>query len=248
MWDLSSLTRDQIPVICIARWFLNHWTPRDVPLLGLWYKENEYIRQDPCRGLFLTCKPRMRKAKWSARSRRASGAKPTAGNQDPLSFFSRPLGDWAHDLLAWYLEIQVQGQGLFLQWGQQILTTPLHPCCSELDSLMLFTWSLSSSKFSNQSCWSASSACGLRPAGPGISLASLDLDMACLGVNLNSQQDTFSVPFFSPFFFFPLPSFPTPNSPPPHCWQPFWWLGVCLGGPQRTLALCGNSSTAVNPA
>ena len=27
MWDLSSLTRDQTHVPCIARWIVNHWTP-----------------------------------------------------------------------------------------------------------------------------------------------------------------------------------------------------------------------------
>ena len=31
MWDLSSLTRDQTPVLCIARQILNHWTDREVP-------------------------------------------------------------------------------------------------------------------------------------------------------------------------------------------------------------------------
>ena len=29
--DLSSLTRDQTLVPCIARWILNHWTTRGVP-------------------------------------------------------------------------------------------------------------------------------------------------------------------------------------------------------------------------
>ena len=32
MWDLSSLTRDQIHVPCIARWILHHWTTREVPM------------------------------------------------------------------------------------------------------------------------------------------------------------------------------------------------------------------------
>ena len=34
MWDLTSLTRDQTCVPCIARWILNHWTTRKVPSLG----------------------------------------------------------------------------------------------------------------------------------------------------------------------------------------------------------------------
>ena len=32
MWDLSSPTRDQTPVPCIAGWILNHWTTREVPV------------------------------------------------------------------------------------------------------------------------------------------------------------------------------------------------------------------------
>ena len=31
MWDLSSLTRDQICVPCIRRRSLNHWTTREIP-------------------------------------------------------------------------------------------------------------------------------------------------------------------------------------------------------------------------
>ena len=31
MWDLSSLTRDQTHVLCIARVIPNHWTVREVP-------------------------------------------------------------------------------------------------------------------------------------------------------------------------------------------------------------------------
>ena len=31
MWDLSSPTRDQTPVLCIVRWILNHWATREVP-------------------------------------------------------------------------------------------------------------------------------------------------------------------------------------------------------------------------
>ena len=31
MWDLSSLTRDQTHILCIASWILNHWTTRQVP-------------------------------------------------------------------------------------------------------------------------------------------------------------------------------------------------------------------------
>ena len=33
MWDLSSLIRDQIPVSCLVRWILHHWTTREVPLV-----------------------------------------------------------------------------------------------------------------------------------------------------------------------------------------------------------------------
>ena len=33
MWDLSSLTRDQTHVPCIARQIPNHWTPREVPVI-----------------------------------------------------------------------------------------------------------------------------------------------------------------------------------------------------------------------
>ena len=36
MWDLSSLTRDQTHILCIASWILNHWTTRGVPLSVLW--------------------------------------------------------------------------------------------------------------------------------------------------------------------------------------------------------------------
>ena len=38
IWDLSSLTRDQTYVLCIARWILNYWTARQVlemPLFDL---------------------------------------------------------------------------------------------------------------------------------------------------------------------------------------------------------------------
>ena len=43
MWDLSSLTRARTCVSCIARWILNHWTTREVPILDqtfmtLWTK------------------------------------------------------------------------------------------------------------------------------------------------------------------------------------------------------------------
>jgi len=31
MWDLSSLTRDQTCVSCIAKYILNPWTTREVP-------------------------------------------------------------------------------------------------------------------------------------------------------------------------------------------------------------------------
>ena len=33
MWDLSSLTRDQTCVACVARQTLNQWTTREVPRL-----------------------------------------------------------------------------------------------------------------------------------------------------------------------------------------------------------------------
>ena len=32
IWNLSSLTKDQIHIPCIARQILNHWTTREVPL------------------------------------------------------------------------------------------------------------------------------------------------------------------------------------------------------------------------
>ena len=38
IWDLSSLTRDQTHILCIARWILNYWTARrvlKVPLFDL---------------------------------------------------------------------------------------------------------------------------------------------------------------------------------------------------------------------
>ena len=35
MWDLNSPAGDQTHVPCIGRWFLNHWTTREVPQLGL---------------------------------------------------------------------------------------------------------------------------------------------------------------------------------------------------------------------
>ena len=34
MWDLSSLTRDQMQASCTGRWNLNHWITRAAP--GLW--------------------------------------------------------------------------------------------------------------------------------------------------------------------------------------------------------------------
>ena len=37
MWDLISQIRDQICVPCIARWILNHWTPREVPPLTFFW-------------------------------------------------------------------------------------------------------------------------------------------------------------------------------------------------------------------
>ena len=41
MWNLSSPTRDQTRVLCIARWILSHWTTREVPDLFL-KLENEW--------------------------------------------------------------------------------------------------------------------------------------------------------------------------------------------------------------
>ena len=35
VWDLSSLTRDQVCVPCIGRWSLNHWTASEVPKIGI---------------------------------------------------------------------------------------------------------------------------------------------------------------------------------------------------------------------
>ena len=32
MWNLSSLTRDQIHFHCFAKWILNHWTTRKAPI------------------------------------------------------------------------------------------------------------------------------------------------------------------------------------------------------------------------
>ena len=34
MWDLSSLTRDQTHIPCIARQLLNDWTTREVPAMA----------------------------------------------------------------------------------------------------------------------------------------------------------------------------------------------------------------------
>ena len=34
MWDLGYLSRDQTRTPCIGRWSLNHWTSREVPILG----------------------------------------------------------------------------------------------------------------------------------------------------------------------------------------------------------------------
>ena len=34
MWDLSSPTRDRTHVPCFGRWILNHWTTREVPIVG----------------------------------------------------------------------------------------------------------------------------------------------------------------------------------------------------------------------
>ena len=37
MWDLSSPTRDQIHIPCIARWILNPWTTREVPYTTIFF-------------------------------------------------------------------------------------------------------------------------------------------------------------------------------------------------------------------
>ena len=37
MWDLSSPTRDQTCIPCIARWILNHWTTREVPYTTIFF-------------------------------------------------------------------------------------------------------------------------------------------------------------------------------------------------------------------
>ena len=42
MWDLSYLTRDRIPIPCIERWSLNHWTAREVPNPALKLKKLEF--------------------------------------------------------------------------------------------------------------------------------------------------------------------------------------------------------------
>lgn len=117
---------------------------------------------------------------------------------------------------------------------------------------MLSIWSPSSSSVSNQSYRQGFPPCVISahwPVGSGISLDSLDLDMVCSGVNLNSQQDSsLSFPsqfLFLPFFFFSILSFSTPNPP---MLALFWWLGFCLGDLQRTLSGSGNLSTALNPA
>ena len=32
MWGLRYLTKDQVGLTCLARWILNHWATREVPL------------------------------------------------------------------------------------------------------------------------------------------------------------------------------------------------------------------------
>ena len=50
MWDLGSLTGDRTFFPCIARWILNKWTPREVPLpnLGLGMCRQELGLQSSC--------------------------------------------------------------------------------------------------------------------------------------------------------------------------------------------------------
>ena len=36
IWNVSTLTRDQTHLPCIARWILNHWTTREVPGYLFW--------------------------------------------------------------------------------------------------------------------------------------------------------------------------------------------------------------------
>ena len=45
-WNLSSLNRDRTRVPCIARWILNHWTTRAVPItciLNLLYTTHNFL-------------------------------------------------------------------------------------------------------------------------------------------------------------------------------------------------------------
>ena len=44
MWDLSYQIRDQTLVPCIARWILNHWATKEVPVNISLYFLAEYLR------------------------------------------------------------------------------------------------------------------------------------------------------------------------------------------------------------
>ena len=47
MWDLSSVTRVWNHNPCIARWILNHWTTKEVPLYSLWQKASLFSASSP---------------------------------------------------------------------------------------------------------------------------------------------------------------------------------------------------------
>ena len=44
MWGLSSPTSDWTHVACIARWILNHWISREIPILLYWSSTTGEIR------------------------------------------------------------------------------------------------------------------------------------------------------------------------------------------------------------
>ena len=47
MWDLSSMTTVWNHIPCIARWILNHWTTKEVPLYSLWQKASLFSASSP---------------------------------------------------------------------------------------------------------------------------------------------------------------------------------------------------------
>ena len=61
MWNISSLTRDQIHVPCIARQIFNHWATREVPagfFLSFWYQLRCHLLSESSPGhFFFNCKP-----------------------------------------------------------------------------------------------------------------------------------------------------------------------------------------------